>query len=331
MSNNRTDDEILLLSYLHDECSQEQQRQVRQRLQSDESFARLHEDLLHAGQAIALVPVQEGPEDLVERTMAKIQAARRTEALLAREELSSRGQSRPTFSMKEAVAMIAALILMAVIFIPSIQSARSRGAQNLCAAQVGQIGAGIQSFAVDNQQRLPAPEAAQRSRWLPARSEPYTSNSSGLFRLIREHYAAARLFQDPAVGTESFRPTREMTDFPAERYIHYSYQHMLGDEPLRTDAIGQAIEEMGILADATPLFEDGRFVPERLHARTSRNHGSTGQTVLYLNGATRWVESPDVGVDGNNIFQAEQTFEYNGDESPAGPKDTFLLPAFVRE
>ncbi len=333
MNNDRIQDENLLIDFLAGQCTDAQAEHVRRRLETDSEFRQLHRDLQHTNEAIALIPVAEGSEDLVGRTMAKIHAARRTEALLAREELASHGMSRPTFSLREAVAMVAALVLMAVVFIPSVQSARERNLQNLCASQVGQIGSGLLRFAADHDHQLPAPEARDHRRWLPADGEEYVSNSSGLFRLIRAdaRYAQPQLFQDPAVSTSSFEVTDSMRDFPAAENISYSYQHMVTDAPLRIDRIGPAAEEMAILGDQTPLFDHGRFREDRLNARASDNHRQRGQNVLYVSGHTLWADSPDVGVNGNNIFRAERVYRYSGVEAPAGPEDTFLLPAYTRD
>ena len=332
MTTDRMNDEILLMSYLAGQCSAEEVEEVRRRLRDDEAFARLHQDLSNTVSAVRLLPELEPPADLTARTMARIRAAQRTQALLAREQLSRRGVARPTFSLREAAAMAAAVVVLGAIFIPSIQSARQRNARNLCAAQVGQIGHDIHAFAAENGEQLPSPPT-RRMRWLPGGGAEYASNSSGLFRLINGGYSSPTLFQDPAVSTvQTFKPDGKR-DFPGGRYIHYSYQHMLGDRPMRIGepSLGREAEEMAILADETPLFDGGRFRQDRLYARASENHGGSGQNVLYLAGNVRWVESPDVGVDGNNIFHVDNVDHYSGVEAPAGPKDTFLLPAFVQE
>ncbi len=62
---------------------------------------------------------------------------------------------------------------------------------------------------------------------------------------------------------------------------------------------------------------------------SSLNHGARGQNVLYLSGHVAWAETPAAGVGGNNIYLIEGVDDYRGDESPAEPTDSFLLPAYA--
>jgi type II secretory pathway pseudopilin PulG len=330
MSDNQANDELHLLDYVTGNCSEERREDIRQRLEAEPQLRKKFEDLQAAHQAVGLTPELNPPEDLTTRTMARIRSAQKTDALLAREELNRRGFARPTFSLREGIAAAAAVILLAVVFLPSMQSATRREMQTLCASQVGRIGHAIWNYALENDNRMPAPNK-DVSRWLPNGSEPYTSNSSGLFQLIRHQYAAPSTFQCPAMSTEAFQYREGMDDFPAGRYIHYSYQHAVGPSTPSFDHpdLRQAAGEMVILADDTPLFENGRFRPDRLHALGSGNHQGRGQNVLYIPGNVRWVERPDVGVDGNNIYQANDVYEYRGTEAPGAPYDSFLLPAYI--
>ncbi len=83
---------------------------------------------------------------------------------------------------------------------------------------------------------------------------------------------------------------------------------------------------MAILADQTPLFADGRFLKDRVRAAISDNHPKS-QNVLYLDGHVLLVDNSSVGVEQDNIFLVKGVYEYEGDETPACPTDTFLLPA----
>lgn len=331
MSRIESSDEILLLAYLAEQCNPDEAETLRRRLQQEPQLAKKLRDLQAARDALALVPDVEPPADLTRATMARIRSAQKTDALLAKEELRRRGLGRPTFCLREALTAAAAVLLLALVFLPSIRSANQREMQNLCASQTGQIGHAIRNYSFDHDGRMPAPPR-RLARWLPNGNEEYVSNSSGLFRLVLDEYADARIFQCPARHRESFQVRRDMRDFPAGKFIHYAYQHVLDDAaPQFYDPrLDDAVEEMVILADDNPIFEQGRFHKDRLHAQASANHGGRGQNVLYMPGNVRWVESPDVGVDGNNIYQATNVYEYTGTERPAGPNDSFLLPAYSR-
>ena len=86
---------------------------------------------------------------------------------------------------------------------------------------------------------------------------------------------------------------------------------------------------MVILADSTPVFEKGAFRPDRVDASASLNHDEQGQNVLFLDGHVAWADRADVGVSQDNIFLSGTLRSYRGDERPAGPTDSFLLPAYT--
>ena len=85
---------------------------------------------------------------------------------------------------------------------------------------------------------------------------------------------------------------------------------------------------MAILADSTPFYRNGGFEADQAATAASENHGRTGQNVLYLDMHVGWAKGPAVGVNKNNIFLAEGIYNYRGNETPVGPTDTFLLPAY---
>ena len=61
----------------------------------------------------------------------------------------------------------------------------------------------------------------------------------------------------------------------------------------------------------------------------SNNHGADGQNALYLDGRVRWVETTAAGVNADDIYLAANVQNYDGDEVPSGPTDSFLLPAWT--
>ena len=321
-------DEMLLIDYLLGRTDEPSAGEVRRRLEADPEFRRLHSDLQNTLKALGRSADVEPPEDLVDRTMARIRSARQTEALLVQQGLSRRG-GWPTFSLRELGAIAAAALLLVAIFVPAVRQSKSRTLLNECYSNVGQIGSALQTFANEHHS-LPA-SAAQRQRWLAREQEPAVSNSVALFRLVRSEYASPVRFQCPAVGGGSFVAQAGMVDFPAGRFINYSYQHAMGSEWMRANAgvsLAGVARQMAILADATPVFCNGRFDRDRVHAPVSDNHARTGQNVLYLDMHVDWTEQPTVGVNGNNIYLAEGILDYSGDEAPVNVTDSFLLPAY---
>ncbi|MBB6443008.1 hypothetical protein [Phycisphaera mikurensis] len=77
----------------------------------------------------------------------------------------------------------------------------------------------------------------------------------------------------------------------------YSYQSQAGPRPLRLD---DARSDLGVLADRNPLFvlRAGRLVPVagRPEMTPSRLHRGEGQNVLTAAGDARWTVRPSLGV-----------------------------------
>ena len=326
MSEQRRQDEALLMDFLAGHCD-EAAGDIRRRLEQDRQFRALHDDIANALAGMRLAGELEPPADLAARAMRRIDRHRRTEALVAREELHRRSFFRPTFSMRElAAAAVAAAVLVAV-FLPSMYQAHRQAAAVSCASQQGQLGAGISLYTEANGGFLPSASAPQ-GRWLPA------DGQGGPFKLVSAGYVPPVTFQCPAVTGGSpagFALQAGMNDFPTGKFINYSYQHTLGGDGicLSNPILANVAQDMAILADETPMFVDGRFRPDHLNATDSPNHGGTGQNVLYLDMHSQWADSPTVGVGGDHIYLVKGINNYRGDEAPSEPTDSFLLPSFT--
>lgn len=327
--NNALRDESLLIDLLLGRCGEADAAGLKRRLAAEPHLRQLHEDLRNTLAAVALVGEVEPPEDLVASTLGRLRAARQTEALLAREELGRRDVIRPTFSLRELAAVAAVVLIFAGLFGTFVRQGQRRRTIDECKAHLGQIGSALLTYAGSNDGRLPAvgPDA---HRWLPAANQPAVSNSVALFRLVRQGYASPVIFQCPAVGEGSFVVRQEMADFPGVKFISYSYQHALGTPGLWIEDPRMAAHrsEMVVLADANPVFRDGRFERERVRSPVSDNHDRTGMNVLFLPGNVEFKDNASVGVLGDNIYTIEGVVDYRGDEAPASPIDTFLAPAF---
>lgn len=337
MTNHTDHDEQLLIDYCLGRCEADQAQAVGWRLQEDAAFAALHQDIRNTLAAMDLVTILEPPAGLAQRTINRLRQVHATEALIARAELARRPASRSRFSLRELAAVASVVLLLGLGFYLTLgrgdQSLRARQLASLCEARLGEIGRAAHAYAEENDAFLPV-SAPVAGPWLAASGQEVLSNSTALFQLIRLNYAPAETFQCP--GTAGPRPAgfavmAGMTDFPHGKFIGYSYQHTLGRGlSLNDPVLRAAAAEMVILADSNPLFAGGRFHPGRVATAVSNNHDRRGQNVLYLDNHVRWAVTATVGVGGNNIYLAEGVLQYRGDEAPASPTDTFLLPAYSR-
>ena len=325
MASRTPQDEQRLIDYVLGQCDEAGAAEVRRRIAEDHEFAALAIDVQNVFSALSRYPVIEPPEDLVERTMQRVRAMRRTESLIHAQPIRP-AATIPLFSFRELAALAAVVLLAVGIVGPGLHSARSEMRQAQCASNIWQISTAINHYASGNNERLPA-AAAEEGRWLFAPGQRVASNSSALFVLIRQGYVAPEVFQCPSAGGKPFVVQAGMLDFPAPETLGYSYQYSLGSSLRRDDPETAAVaNEMVILADETPVFTRGRFLPDCVRRMASENHSRKGQNVLYLSGSVRWTTHCQVGVNGDNIWLAEGVYEYSGNERPAGPKDTFLLP-----
>jgi len=319
-------DEALLMDVLLGQSDAAGQEETARRMAEDPEFRRRHDDVAHALSALRLMPAPEPPPDLTARTVGRIGSARRTEQLLDQQEIRRR-RFLPVFRIRDVAAVAVAALLLGAVFLPSVQTAARI---HYCSANLEKVYAGISDWTSDHGGRLPGYPSAIR-RWLPARNEPVVSNSAGLFNLVKGNLTPRDAFTCPARIRKSdpFDVRAGMFDFPSEKFVSYSYQYSLGPAPLnlRAPQIRTVLDELAIMADSNPVFADGRFHPDRMGA-CSDNHGGDGQNVLYADGTVRWRTSPTVGVAGDDIYLAGSIRRYNGDEAPAGPTDSFLLPAW---
>jgi prepilin-type processing-associated H-X9-DG protein len=328
MMQNDNLDEILLIDYLCNRLDAEQMEIVRKRLEEDHDLRVLKDNLTNTFSALDCAPKPTPPCDLVEKTLERIASVQRTNALLSLQQLEPPQRFRRTFSMKELVAIAAVMLIAVGISIPSLQMARRRGQRGLCASQMGQLGNALQGFAINNDGYLPG-VGSKCKYWLSPDGEKGVSNSAALFRLLKENYHHSPIsFQCPAVGGTSFAVSSEMSDFPKSEHIHYSYQHSLDRGP--KSLIDEFNGRMVILADQSSRFKNGRYQKPSPGKACSENHGGRGQNVLYLDGHCEWTTCSRAGVDQDDIYSIQGNPEnYTGNEAPASPHDTFLLPAWV--
>jgi len=325
-------DEALLIDFLLGKCDAAQAEEVARRLDTDDAFAALHDNLDRTFSALDKLPAPAAPADLMDRALASIRANRRQEVHLSADSSGPARRWMPTFNLKEMTAVAAAVIILAAIAVPAWRAAQQKQMQRQCGFQIGQIGAALKRYALDNDGILPGIEGVPR-RWLPSGAEPVVSTSAGLFKLVKAQWVPASVFVCPASMTRPDRYVIEpgMTDFPSPRAISYSFQYTLGDRHLSiySAELVDVADQMAILSDRTPVFVDGRFQPDRIGA-SSDNHGGEGQNVLYLDGRVNWQQTPEAGVSGDNIFLIDGVDDYRGDEVPTDQTDSFLLPAYSK-
>ncbi len=237
----------------------------------------------------------------------------------------SRGSS---FTFRDLLAVAAVLAFFALLIVPGISEARSRAQQVACASNLGSIGRGVHAYSQMNRGQLPQGRMISGGRWLKGGSVriPFTSNGENRYVLLRFGYIAnPKVFVCPsdrnAQSLEIANP-QAMQDFPDPRNCSYDSLNMGGPLPRMDDAAN-----LPYMADANPLFEGGQFNDAVSVSANSGNHaGGRGQNVWRLGGQVAWTVTPNVGYDGDNIWQIQGVLKYDGTEVQSSPRDAFLVP-----
>ena len=313
------DIERLLMDEFFGELSESEESALREKLSQDENLVVRRNDIRNTMKALDTAAEVEPPTDLADRTLAWIDSVRQTNTLINLEQLGS--GYRPTFALKELLAIAAMFIIAAGVIFSSLHVARVKDRQNICMSQLGEIGSAINQYAMANDHTLPSADQLSDTNWLSHGGANQPGNSSAMFRLLKQNYLSnPALFQCPAVGGKSFTVQNGMKDFPDRRHIHYSYQHALDGSNPRTD---NSDTRMAVLSDQNPRFITGKYSDKH---KISTNHGN-GQAVLYITGRCEWTDKSNVGVDDDEIFiPGEIASQYTGRESPATQNDSFLVP-----
>ncbi len=223
-------------------------------------------------------------------------------------------------SLTAAAAVVVAMLTLIPAALDRLKTHHLRTA---CEGNLNLIGAGLGRWAADHNDILP--HSGTAVRWLEAADAPAASNSRGLYNLIPAGFVERATFRCAAVDIACLPAKPLPDDFASSCDIHYSYQHMLAG---RTERLSHGRAAKAILADRTPLATYAQHFPDRQH-NSSPNH-STGQNVLYTDGAVQWTTDADCGLGGDNIFSPKSyTGELGGTETPDDSDDTFLLPAWA--
>jgi hypothetical protein len=146
------------------------------------------------------------------------------------------------------------------------------------------------------------------------------------------------------------KPASSIANFPSSRYVNYSYAN-----PYPTEKVAAA----GYLGTAPGIILAGDMNPggealtslapdapvEQMRKGNSKNHGGSGQNLLYVVGSVTFVDTPFAGVQGpgdphyaNDRGAKDNIYTVSGSKdgskptsniiqgSPASLKDTILLP-----
>lgn len=319
--------------------SADEQAALRARIAADPALARDEAALQQVFAALQRVRTTNPPAHLRDRIRARIADAGPAPRVIRpadelTEAVEERGERIIRLSNLRDLVAVAALVVLAIgVGVPGLMHMRERQQRMGCSWNLAQIGTGMQQYATTFNASLPFAGWSQASSWQPT-SDPEVQtvfNRRHVYPLLRRAYVLdPRLFVCTAQRGMPMpkEAIAEHDDFLESRNVTYTYQNMAGvhPSPLRDNP------EMPVMADDTPLFEDGlplfdiRRLPWRDIAQlNSRAHGGAGQNVLTLGGTVKWVTTPEAGVRDDNIWTLTDVTSYTGREGPTATTDSHLL------
>ena len=279
------------------------------------------------------------PDDLVESTIFRLNNAARSsqmrlEQLLASEQVRTNRSFWWNFS-RVAAAAVVIIAVMGVYFAP-LRFMRQKSWQKRCEMQLGQVFKGFSNYVADHDGRQPSVATKAGSPWWKVSypGEENYSNTRHIWLLVKGDYVSPDNFVCPgksqgrALQLDTSQ-VKNYNDFPARRYITYSFRIMCDKKRLAN--AGQKV----LMSDSNPIFETlpqdyskplRIQLSKKLFNSNSTNHNGRGQNVLFWDGSHAFKKTRRFGVGQDDIFTLKNTQIYKGTELPSCETDAFLAP-----
>ncbi len=254
-------------------------------------------------------------------TGAALMPARRTiklDAVPARERVL-----RLPLSLKELVVVAASVTIILTVVVPSLGKASARAQRTACADNLRQIGTALVQYGYANDLQLPYAGPADAD-WSgdPRRLH----NSRNRYLLLAQGYLKdpAR-FRDPADSSAVVMHVDDASrfdDFAIPQNCSYDSQIMIGG--------GQRLSQHPlkvVYADSNPIFDDAGLSADDADDINSAVHRRlSGQNVLRSDGSAHWADSPNAGVQNDNIWQIGGPAIHSSSDWPQLATDSFMIP-----
>ncbi len=332
----------LLFDYCIGLTSEEEAAQAQSLISSNKEAAEIHAKLKSAFAPLESIKSEPCPDDLVESTIQRLNAARATQVklqqLLATEQGRELAAASPFWPrLGKVLASAAVFIIGLSILLSSLGYARNRASQQQCAMNLSRIFGGLTQYASEHDGELPAVAAAAGEPWWKVgdQGRENHSNTRALWLLVQLNYNKAPDFV--CSGSSRGKPLQLDTshlsqyhDFPGREYITYSFQ--IG---CRQADSGKLICRRVLVADLSPLFESlpddyskslRLTLNKELLTRNSINHKRRGQNVLYGDGRAEFIRTRHAGILEDDIYTLQNVDIYEGREVPTCETDFFLAP-----
>ena len=283
------------------------------------------------------------PDALVDKTVNRLNilaraSQQRLESLIAAEQTKTIPLKNYFWrNAMQAIAAAAAIVFITASLIAPLSLARQIYWKQLCQMQLKKIWQGLDSYSKDNNGQIPEVASAAGQPWWKVgyQGQENHSNTRNVWLLTKGGYVNATNFICPAKSqgkVTQFDPAKakQYNDFPARRYITYSYRIKTASQHS-----GDFTCQQVLISDLNPLFEklpsnySQTFVIKLnnvLANANSSNHNNCGQNILFGDGSVSFHTTRLVGLQQDDLFTVHNKDIYNGTETPASDTDLFVAP-----
>jgi hypothetical protein len=320
----------------------------------DPGAAKFYHNLQSSLASLGTIKEDKCPDDLAERTVAKLKLAAsagkaKLDVLLAAEQGKIATQTKPDTTRPrfwralELTAAAAMFLVVASSFFVWNQGVQQAKYKTVCASNMRKIGAAMAGYAKDNDNKLPAVATIAGSPWWKVgdQGKENHSNTRHNWLLVKGGYAKAEHFICPArrhakAVKLSLEQLQRYNDFPSRRNVSYSFA-LMGDGFLKRQRAGMADV---LMSDRNPVFENAFdcrkkrssaqdkfvqvFINENKLRMMSANHRGQGQNVLLRGGSASFKNKRLILND--DIFTVQGIDCYMGSETTTNDSDMFLVP-----
>ncbi len=222
---------------------------------------------------------------------------------------------RKGFTLVELLVVIAIIALLMSILMPALARVRELANRTVCGTNCRGIVNAMLVYANDNTaQKFPCagPPGTRWSETTDLENGAATVAAS-LYLLVRLDYTSTKQFickSDP-IATQPFAPPdpTALWDFGDEprKYCSYAYQmpytYTLNGTDVSFPITPASDPGMAVVADRNPFRAPaGANTREELAQGNSEAHNMEGQNVAYVDAHVEFTKTPDVGLDGDNIY-----------------------------
>lgn len=275
------------------------------------------------------------PANLVENVMTRIQERTKVIQMPAATSGQEVAARFPSLALRDIIAIAACITLFIGIAIPGYFKVHNVSQRRRCLSNMRTVSNAMTDYSQAHAGFLPYVDYVKGGTWLPEqnRDKPQASNTRHVYKLVREGYLPnTRVFLCPAdkhgrpMQTDDYQ---QFADFVERINNSYSYVFMNWPHGIRLEQMRHGPgRSMVLIADRNPHFYQGSGKGPRTVSHTLSNsplhEGGAGQNAIYVDGHGGWYKSPNIGVNGDDIYKAGSVEQYQGTEQPVSETDTFL-------